>query len=63
MQVDEILIVLGEFLRGDGVEGAIEIVDAIEEILGEALQGEFAGGGDFALGLFLEVAVFGDLPF
>lgn len=50
----------GEFLGGDGEEGAVEIVDAVDEVFGEAGDGEVAGGADVAFGAVLEVAEVGD---
>ena len=50
----------GEFLRGDGGKSAVEVVDAIDEVFGEAGDGEVAGGGDVAFRAVLEVAEVGD---
>jgi hypothetical protein len=50
----------GEFLGGDGEEGAVEVVDAVDEVFGEAGDGEVAGGADVAFGAVLEVAEVGD---
>jgi hypothetical protein len=57
---DEVGVLRRELLGGDGGEGAVEVVDALDEVAGEALQGEVFGGLDFALGALLEVAVVGD---
>ena len=59
VQGDELGVGGDEFVGGDGGEGAVEVVDAVEEVLGEALQGEVLGGFDFARGLRLQVAVVG----
>lgn len=65
VEVGEVLEVLGlvggiELLDGDGGERAVEVVDAVDEVLGEALDGEVARGLDLALGAVLEVAEVGD---
>lgn len=48
-----------QFLRGHGGEGAIEVVDGLDEVFGEPLDGEVLGGLDVALRAFLEVAEVG----
>lgn len=63
VQVDQILVIGRELLLGNGVKGAIEVVDALKEVLGEALQREVAGSLDLALCLLLKVAVFSNLSF
>lgn len=63
MQIQEVLVFGGQFVGGDVDEGAVEVVDAVEEVFGEALQGEVARSLDFALGLVLEVAVVGYCAF
>lgn len=55
----QVWVVRRQLLGGDGGERTVEVVDAVEEVLGEALEGKFPCGGDFAFGLFLEVAVLG----
>lgn len=50
----------GEFLGGDGEESAVEVVDAVDEVFGEAGDGEVAGGGDVAFSPVLEVTEVGD---
>lgn len=57
VQVHEVLVVAVELLGRHGAQGAVEVVDAVEQLFGEALQGEVLGCLDFALGLLLEVAV------
>lgn len=63
VQVHEILVFRGEFFFGNRFQGAVQVVEGFEEIFGEFLEGKVPGGGDFAFGLFLEVAVFRDLTF
>ena len=48
-----------DFLGGDGAEGAVEVVDAFDEVGREAGDGEGAGGVDVPLGAVLEVAEVG----
>ena len=60
MQRDEIFVVGLEFLGFDGGEGAVEVVDGIDQVFCEALQGEVFCGLDFAFCAFLEVAEVGD---
>lgn len=61
VQVDQIGVRIGKFLFGHVLQGTIEVVDAVEEVFGEALESKVFSGLDFALRLFLEVAVFCDL--
>lgn len=61
VQGDEVRVAVGaELVGGDGGEGAVEVVDAVDEVLGELLDGEVAGALDLALGAVLEVAEVGD---
>ena len=54
----ELIVLLGRLkpLLGDHGESAVEVVDALDQVLGEALDGELAGVLDLALGPVLEVA-------
>jgi hypothetical protein len=61
VQIHKILITVVELIGRYGSKRAVQIVDAFDEVFGEALDGEVFGGLDFALGLFLKVAVFGYL--
>lgn len=57
------LLVLGRVfagLLGDGLEGTIEVVDGVAEILRELLDGELLGRLLVALGAVLKVAIVGD---
>ena len=63
MQVHQLFVLRGQFVGGHVDEGAVEVVDAVEEVFGEAGKGEVARGGDFAFRLFLQVAVVGDCSF
>ena len=63
MEVEQVLVLRGELVGRYVEEGAVEVVDAVEEVFGEALQGEVAGGGDLALRLVLQVAVVGYCAF
>lgn len=49
-----------QFFGRHGGQGAVEVVDAVNEVFGEALQGEVFGGLDFAFCAFLQVAEVGD---
>jgi hypothetical protein len=65
VQVGEVLQVLRllggvELLGGDAGEGVVEDVDALDEVLGEALDGKVAGRLDLALSAVLQVAEVGD---
>lgn len=65
VEVSELLEVLAllfslELVRGDGGEGAVKVVDAVDEVLGELLDGKVAGGLDLTCGAVLEVAEVGD---
>jgi len=44
--------------RHDG-ERAVKVINAVDEVFGEALKGEVFGGLDFALGALLKVAEVG----
>lgn len=48
------------FFRNHG-ESAVEIINAVYEVLGKFLDGEVFGCFYFARGSFLEIAEFGDL--
>jgi hypothetical protein len=63
VQVDQVLVFRCELLGWYGVKGAVKIVDALEQVFGEPLQGEVARCLDLALRLLLKIAVLGDLPF
>ena len=60
VQGAQVLVVALELLGGDGGEGAVEVVDRLDEVTGEALDGKVLGGLDLAFGAFLEVAEVGD---
>lgn len=69
MEIDQVLIGRGlrlrvfgrgERFRRDGLEGAVEVVDRLDEVFGESLDGELAGGVDVANGSVLEVTEVGD---
>jgi hypothetical protein len=63
VQVDQVLVFGCELLGWYGVKGAVKIVDALEQVFGESLQGEVARRLDLAFRLLLKIAVLGDLPF
>ena len=63
MEIEKIFVLFSELVGWYVDHGAIEIIDAVEEVLGEALEGEVAGGGDLALRLVLQVAVVGYCAF
>lgn len=64
VEVNEVgvaLLVVGRDLVGrDSREGTVEVVDAVDEILGELLDGKVARALDVALGAVLQVAEVGD---
>lgn len=61
VEVDEVLVDGGvELVGGHGGEGAVEVIDALDEVLGELLDGKVAGRLDLARGAVLEVAEVGD---
>ena len=60
VEVVEILVAGLELVGGDVGERAVEIVDAVHEVFGEALDGKVLCGLHFALGLVLEVTEVGD---
>lgn len=63
-EIEEVLVLFGlssgELLLGHGQQRAVEVVDAVEEVLSETLDGELAGGVHVALVALNEVAGFGD---
>lgn len=61
VQRQQLRIVLCQFLRRHGAERAVEVVDAVDEVLGEALERKVFGCLYFAFRLVLEVAVVGYL--
>lgn len=65
VEVDEVLevgrLLLGlELLLGDHGEGTVEVVNAVDEVLGELLDGEVTGGLHFTGSPVLEVAEVGN---
>jgi hypothetical protein len=58
----EVLVLLldGQLLLRDGAEGAVEVVDGLDEVLCEGGDGELTGLLDLALCAVLEVAEVGD---
>lgn len=65
VEVGELLEILAldlglELVCGDGGQGAVEVVDAVDEVLGELLDGKVAGGLDLTCCAVLEVAEVGD---
>lgn len=63
-EVKQVLVGLGldgiKLVRGHGQQRAVEVVNALEEVLGEALDGEVAGAVHVTLGAFLQIAELGD---
>lgn len=51
----------GQLGRRHGREGPVQVVDAVEQVFGEARDGEVARRGHVALGALLQVAEVGDL--
>lgn len=61
VEVDEVLVVgVGARGFGDCGERSVEVVDAVDEVFGEFLDGEVACGFFVALGAVLQVAEVGD---
>lgn len=58
MEVLQLLVLIVEHLLRHGREGAVQVVNAVNQVLCEPLQPKVASGLDFSLGLFLQVAVF-----
>lgn len=63
MQVEQILVLLGELVSGHVNQGAVEVIDAVEEVFGEALERKVSRCGYLALRLVLQVAVIGYCTF
>lgn len=63
VEVDEVLggfRLLSKLFGGDGGQGAVEVVDALNEVLCELLDGKVARSLDLALSAVLKVAEVGD---
>ena len=60
VEVVEVLVAGLELLSGNIGERAVEVVDAVHQVFGEALDGKVLCGLHFALGLVLEVTEVGD---
>jgi hypothetical protein len=61
MQRNEVgVATCGELLWRNSIQGAVEVVDGLDEVAGESLDGKVFGRGDFALGAVLQVAEVGD---
>lgn len=59
VQRNQVGVIRLELLGGHGAEGAVQVVDGLDEVAGEALDGEVLCRLGFALGAFLEVAEVG----
>ena len=60
VQRGQVLVVALELLGRNGGEGAVEVVNRLDEVAGEALDGEVLGGLGLARCALLEVAEVGD---
>jgi hypothetical protein len=60
VQGNQVLVVALELLGGDGGESAVEVVNGLDEIAGEALDGKVLGGLCLTRCALLEVAEVGD---
>jgi hypothetical protein len=60
MERNQVAVVRLELLSWHGAEGTVEIVDGLDKVAGEALDGKVLCGLGFALGAFLQVAEVGD---
>jgi hypothetical protein len=60
VEVVKILVAGLQLLSGHVGEGAVEVVNAVHKVFGEALDGEVLGSLHLALGLVLQVAEVGD---
>lgn len=62
VEVDEVLVVfhVGAGLFGDGGQRAVEVVDAVDEVFGEFLDGEVTGCFLVALRAVLQITEVGD---
>lgn len=60
VQGGQVLVVALELLGGDGGEGAVEVVDGLDEVAGKALDGKVLGGLGLTRGALLQVAEIGD---
>lgn len=60
VQVDEVLVARLQLLGGNVGKGAVKVVDAVHEVLGETLDGEVLRSLHLALRLVLQVAEVGD---
>ena len=61
VKVRKVLVAAVKLLLGHNREGTVEVVNAVEQISGETLEGKVFGCADLTLGLLLQVAVLGDL--
>lgn len=61
VKVQKVLVAAVKLLLGHDRKGTVKVVNAVEQVSGEALEGKVLGCADLALGLLLQVAVFGDL--
>ena len=60
VQVDEVLVARLQLLGGNVGKGAVKVVDAVHEVLGETLDGEVLRSLHLSLRLVLQVAEVGD---
>jgi hypothetical protein len=59
MQRNKLGVVAFELFGGDGAQRAVKVIDRLDEIAGEALDGEVFCGVDFAFCAVLQVAEVG----
>lgn len=63
-QVEQFLVVIGAFgtklLRGHGQQRAVEVVNALQQVLGETLNGKVTSSVHVTLGALLQVTEIGD---
>jgi hypothetical protein len=61
VEVQEVLVAAIKLLLGHHRESTVEVVDAVQQVSGEALKGKVFGCANLTLSLLLQVAVLGDL--
>jgi hypothetical protein len=61
VEVREVLVAAVKLLLGYNRKGTVKVVNAVQQVSGETLEGKVLGCANLTLGLLLQVAVLGDL--
>lgn len=60
IQGNKVLVLVDQLLFGNGGQGAVEVVNRLDQVASKALDGEILSGLDLALSALLQVVEVGD---